>query len=405
LRKKKTLRDIDVSGKRVVVRADLNVPFVPTTSVPSTPVISDDSRIQAVLPTLRYLKKRGARIVLCSHLDRPNGKVVKELRLAPVALRLQELLGEPIVYVRSCVGPQVQEAAAELEPGEVLLLENLRFDPREEKNDHEFAKALASLGDVYVNDAFGVSHRAHASVEAIAHYLPAVAGLQMERELKMLSATLDNPARPLGAVMGGAKVSDKIQALKNLLQLVNRLFIGGGMATTFLRAQGYGTGRSMVEEERIGLARDILDNARSLGVAAYLPLDVVVTDAFAAHAPHKTVPADRVPNGAYIMDIGPATVAAFAEGLHECRTVLWNGPMGVYEYEPFSAGTRAVAETLADLNGAITVVGGGSTAEAVQEMGLANSMNHVSMGGGASLEFLEGRELPGIATLLSKDRA
>ncbi len=405
MRKKKTLRDIDVSGKRVVVRADLNVPFVPTTSVPSTPVISDDSRIQAVLPTLRYLKKRGARIVLCSHLDRPNGKVVKELRLAPVALRLQELLGEPIVYVRSCVGPQVQEAAAELEPGEVLLLENLRFDPREEKNDHEFAKALASLGDVYVNDAFGVSHRAHASVEAIAHYLPAVAGLQMERELKMLSATLDNPARPLGAVMGGAKVSDKIQALKNLLQLVNRLFIGGGMATTFLRAQGYGTGRSMVEEERIGLARDILDNARSLGVAAYLPLDVVVTDAFAAHAPHKTVPADRVPNGAYIMDIGPATVAAFAEGLHECRTVLWNGPMGVYEYEPFSAGTRAVAETLADLNGAITVVGGGSTAEAVQEMGLANSMNHVSMGGGASLEFLEGRELPGIATLLSKDRA
>ncbi len=403
MKKKKTVRDIDVSGKWVLLRADLNVPFAPITTFPSTPVISDDIRIQAVLPTIRYLKKRGARIVVCSHLGRPGGKVVKELRLVPVALRLEALLGEPVIYMRNYMSPAVQEVVAEMEPGQVLLLENLRFDPREEKNDHEFAKALASLAEVYVNDAFGVAHRAHASIEAITHYLPAVAGLQMERELKMLSAALDNPVRPLGAVVGGAKVSDKVKAIKNLLQRVDCLFIGGGLATTFVHAEGHGVGRALSEEERNGLAADILSSAKAQGVTLHLPTDLVVADSFAAYSPHRTVSIDRVPKDSYVMDIGRGTVNAFAKGMKGCRTVLWNGPMGVFEFEPFSAGTRGIAQTMADLDGAITVVGGGSTAEAVQEMGLANSMNHVSMGGGASLEFMEGRELPGITTLLDKE--
>lgn len=403
MKKKKTVRDIDVSGKWVLLRADLNVPFAPITTFPSTTIISDDIRIQAVLPTIRYLKKRGSRIVVCSHLGRPGGKVVKKLRLAPVALRLEALLGEPVIYMRNYIGPIVQEVVAEMEPGQVLLLENLRFDPREEKNDHEFAKALASLAQVYVNDAFGAAHRAHASIEAITHYLPAVAGLQMERELKMLSAALDNPIRPLGAVVGGAKVSDKIDAIKNLLQLVQHLFLGGGLATTFLKAQGHEVGHSLVEEERMDVALDILRDAKSQGVTVYLPSDLIVADSFAAHAPHRTAFISQVPKNSHVMDIGPKTVHAFSQGIKQCRTVIWNGPMGVFEFEPFSAGTRGIAQTMADLDGAITVVGGGSTAEAVQEMGLANSMNHVSMGGGASLEFMEGHELPGIATLLDKD--
>jgi phosphoglycerate kinase len=403
LKKKRTVRDIDVSGKGVLLRADLNVPFAPITTFPSIPVISDDSRIQAVLPTIRYLKKHGSRIIICSHLGRPDGKVVKELRLWPVALRLQELLGEPLIYIRNFVGPIVQDVVAELEPGQVLLLENLRFDPREEKNDHEFAKALGSLADVYINDAFGAAHRAHASIEAITNYLPAVAGLQMERELKMLGAALDNPVRPLGAVVGGAKVSDKIDAIKNLLQLVDRLFLGGGLATTFLKAQGHEVGHSLVEEERMDVALDILRDAKSQGVTVYLPSDMVVADYFAAYAPHWTAIINQIPKDSQVMDIGPQTVQAFTQGLKECRTVIWNGPMGVFEFEPFSVGTRSIAEAMADLDGAITVVGGGSTAEAVQEMGLSNSMNHVSMGGGASLEFMEGRDLPGIATLLEKD--
>ncbi len=396
--KKKTVRDIDVADKRVLLRADLNVPFVP-----GTVTISDDSRIQAILPTIRYLKKRGARIILCSHLGRPGGTVVKEMRLAPVAVRLEELIGEPIVYVRNFEGPIVRDLVSELEPGEVLLLENLRFDPREEQNDPEFAQSLASLAEVFVNDAFGVSHRAHASIHAITRYLPVVAGLQMERELKMLSSTLENPASPMGAIMGGAKVSDKIDVLKNLLRRVNLLFIGGGMAATFFKAQGYEMGRSPVEFERMELALDILRDAEAQNVAVYLPSDLVVTHEFSADAPCEIVPVDQVPKDGYVMDIGPATIESFRNGLHDCHTVLWNGPMGVFEFEPFTAGTKAVAETMADLNGAITVVGGGSTAEALEELGLTTSMNHVSMGGGAALEFLEGRDLPGVATI--PDRA
>ena len=392
--RKKTVRDLDVAGKRVLVRADLNVPFVPGTTT-----VSDDSRIQAILPTLRYLKKRGASIVLCSHLGRPHGQVVEELRLAPVAGRLNAFLDEPVIYVTECVGPVAQEAAKELEPGQVLLLENLRFHPEEENNDPAFAEALGALAEVYANDAFSASHRAHASIDAVTSYLPAVAGLQMERELKMLGTALEDPPRPLAAVLGGAKVSDKIDVLKSLLLRVDRLFIGGGMAATFLKAQGYQMGRSLVEAERISVARDILHKAESQGITVQLPQDLVVTQAFAAAAPYKTVLIDQVPEDGHAMDIGPATIEAFAQGLQACRTVVWNGPMGVFEFEPFASGTKAIAETLAGLNNAITVVGGGSTAEAVKELGLTSSMNHVSMGGGASLEFLEGRELPGVAAL------
>ena len=398
--RKKTVRDIDVAGKRVLVRVDVNVPFAPGTTS-----ISDDSRIRAIMPTIRYLKKRGASIILCSHLGRPGGKAVKEMRLAPVAFRLESLLGEPVVYMRDCVGPIVEEAAGELEPGQVLLLENLRFHPEEERNDPEFARALASLADVYVNDAFGAAHRTHASIHAITRFLPTVAGLQMERELEMLSAALIDPARPLGAVMGGAKVSDKIDALQNLVNHVDRLFIGGGMAATFFKAQGREMGLSLVEEERLDLAQGIFRAAEEQGVTVYLPKDFVVAKKFAANGTAQTVPSDRVPPDTYIMDIGPATIQAFSKGLHECRTVLWNGPMGVFEFELFSKGTGAVAKVLADMIGAITVVGGGSTAEAVEELGLSNSMTHVSMGGGASLEFMEGRELPGVATLPDKEEA
>jgi len=380
------------------MRADLNVPFAPNTTS-----ISDDSRIKAILPTLRYLRKRGARIVLCSHLGRPGGKVVNELRLNPVAARLEAILGEPIRYVEECIGPLVQEAATGLEPGQVLLLENLRFHSEEEENDPDFAQALASLAEVYVNDAFGTAHRAHASVHAITQHLPSVAGLQMERELKMLGEALENPARPLGAVMGGAKVSDKIDVLQSMLRQVDCLFIGGGMAATFFKAQGYEMGRSLVEEERMGLALNILRDATSQGISVYLPIDLVVSKSFAADAPYQTVLIDGVPKHSYVMDIGHATIQAFTQGVQECRTVIWNGPMGVFEFEPFSIGTRAIADTLADLNSTITVVGGGSTAEAVEEMGLSNSMNHVSMGGGASLEFLEGKILPGVATLLDME--
>ncbi|MBI4198874.1 MAG: phosphoglycerate kinase [Chloroflexi bacterium] len=398
--KKKTVRDIDVTGKRVLLRADLNVPFVPGTTT-----IADDSRIQAVMPTLKYLKKRQARIVLCSHLGRPGGKVAKELRMTPIAFRLEALLGEPIIYVRECVGSLVRQAAEELQEGQVLLLENLRFHEEEEANDSAFAQALASLGDVYVNDAFGAAHRAHASIAAVTRYLPAVAGLQMEKEMRMLSSALDNPARPLGAVIGGAKVSEKIGILENLLQRVNRLFIGGGLAATFFKAQGHDMGSSLVEPERLGLALDILRNAAQLGVQVFLPQDVVVAEAVVPEAPARTVEVGRVPGGWHLVDIGPRTAQLFGKELRLCRTVVWNGPMGVFEFPRFATGTKAVAETLADLNGAITVVGGGSTAEAVEELGLAHSMNHVSMGGGASLEFMEGRELPGIANLLDKDAA
>ena len=395
---KKTVRDIDVAGKRVLLRAELNVPFVPDTTT-----ISDDSRIKATLPTIRYLQEQGAGVVLCAHLGRPKGHVVEEMRLAPVANRLKELLGDAATYVQESIGPRVEDAVSRLAPGEVLLLENLRFHPEEEQDDAQFARALASLADVYVDDAFGASHRAHASIHAIARYLPAVAGLSMEKELRMLGAALDNPTRPLGAVMGGAKVSDKVVALQSMVRRVDRLFIGGGMATTFFSAQGHDMGRSPVEPDSFHTTLNILKAAEDRGIKVLLPVDFVVATEFAADAMPRTVPFDQVPADAFVMDIGPATVQAFTRGLQECRTLLWNGPLGVFEWEPFSQGTRGVAHAIAGLKDATTVIGGGSTAEAVDALGLSDKMDHVSTGGGASLEFLEGKELPGVAVLLDKE--
>lgn len=397
---KKTVRDIEVAGKRVLVRVDLNVPFKPGTTT-----ISDDGRIRAVLPTVRYLQERDAPIILCSHLGRPGGKVVEEARLKPVAYRLGQLLGQPVTHLQECVGPEVQAAAAALEPRQLLLLENLRFHPEEEKNDPVFARALASLAELYVNDAFGAAHRAHASIAAITDYLPAVAGLLMAQELEMLGRTLKHPRRPLAAIMGGAKVSDKIGLLENLLPQVDRLFIGGGMSATFALAQGYRVATSLFEDDKVNLAIDLLRRAQERGVPLLLPQDVVVAEAFAADAPRKTVPMGQIPDGWYIMDIGPQTIESFVRGIRECHTMFWNGPLGVFEYEPFATGTTAIARTLAELDGAITIIGGGSTAEAVESLGLAGQMTHVSTGGGATLEFLEGHDLPGVVALQDKEQA
>lgn len=395
---KKTVRHMDVSGKRVLLRADLNVTFVPGTTQ-----IADDGRIKATLPTIDYLKEQGAGIILCSHLGRPKGRVVEEMRLAPVADRLMELLGGSMKYVKDCIGPEVEEAASELKPGDVLLLENLRFHAGEEKNDPEFARALASLADVYVDDAFGAAHRAHASIHAVTQFLPAAAGLQMSRELEMLGEALDRPLRPLAAVMGGAKVSDKIAVLNNLVSRVDRLFIGGGMAATFLGAQGYETGLSPVEADSFQTTLDILSSAKKQKAQVFLPVDFVTADAFDERASTKIVPFNQVPPDSYIMDIGPDTVESFIQGLEGCSTVIWNGPLGVFEWEAFSNGTRAMAEAIANLENATTVLGGGSTAGAVSALGLASRVSHVSTGGGASLELMEGKELPGVAVLPDED--
>lgn len=395
---KKTVRHLDVSGKRVLLRADLNVTFVPGTTQ-----IADDGRIKATLPTIDHLKEHGASIVLCSHLGRPKGQVVEEMRLAPVADRLMELLGQPVKYVKDCVGPEVEQAAGELKPGDVLLLENLRFHAGEEKNDPDFARSLASLAEVYVDDAFGAAHRAHASIHAVTRFLPAAAGLQMARELEMLGEALDNPLRPLAAVMGGVKVSDKIAVLDNMVSRVDRLFIGGGMAATFLGAQGYETGLSPVEADSFQTTLDILSSAEKQKAQVFLPVDFVTADAFEENASTEIVPFNQVPPGSFIMDIGPDTVESFRRGLNGCLTVIWNGPMGVFEWKAFSNGTRAMAEAIASLENATTVLGGGSTAEAVSAVGLASQVSHVSTGGGASLELMEGKELPGVAVLPDED--
>ena len=386
---KRTLHDADVAGERVLVRADFNVPFRPGTSD-----ISDDSRIAASLPTVRSLLDRRCRIVLCSHLGRPGGEVVDDLRLEPVARRLEELLGSRVEYVSDCVGPDVERAVSELPPGGVLLLENLRFHAGEESNDADFAGKLASLADLYVNDAFGAAHRAHASTVGVTEYLPAVAGLLMARELEMLGAVLESPARPFAAVFGGAKVSDKLAVLRRLAPRVDALMVGGGMAATFLKARGLDVGTSLVENEWVPAAGKLLEQFDVL-----LPVDVVVADGFSEDASHRVVDAASIPAGWGIMDIGPETAAAFGAALSSAKTVAWNGTMGVSEWTPFAAGTASVASSIAGLDDATTVVGGGSTAEAVRALGLVDSMTHVSTGGGAALEFLEGRELPGVAAL------
>ncbi|MBI4336660.1 MAG: phosphoglycerate kinase [Chloroflexi bacterium] len=388
----KTVRDIEVAGRRILVRVDLNVPLEDSR-------VTDDTRIQAVLPTIRYLAERGGRVVLCSHLGRPQGGVKETLRLRPVAERLRSLLGGNVGYVPQCVGPQAAEAVGQLPPGGVLLLENVRFHPEEEKNDAEFARALASLAEVFVNDAFGAAHRAHASTVGVTRYLPSVAGLLLERELEMLGKVLHNPRRPLVAIMGGAKLSDKMAVLGNLLDRVDLLLIGGGMAATFFLAQGLRVGRSLVEPDRVQYVAGVMEHARQRGVPLLLPTDVVAAEEFGRDARHQTVDVAAIPDGWYIMDIGPRTIAAFKEALADSGTVVWNGPMGVYEWPAFERGTRELAQTLAGLKNAETIVGGGSTAEVVQALGLAGRMTHVSTGGGASLEFLEGRALPGVAAL------
>ena len=393
---KKTVRDIDVAGKRVLVRVDLNVPLSEDTGE-----ILDNIRIKSVVPTISYLVDRKARVILCSHLGRPKGKPVDSLRMAPIAKRLSEIIGKPIATTQDCIGKDVEKAASELKNGEILLLENLRFHDEEEKNDPEFCKALAKLADIYVNDAFGTAHRAHASTEGVAKYLPAVAGFLMEKEIGIMGKALSNPIRPFASIVGGAKISDKIGVLDFILEKVDILLIGGGMVATFLKAMSYEVGKSSVEEDKLDLARKLMDKAKVKGVKLFLPIDIVVADKFAADAKSKTVAIDKVPGDWFIMDIGHKTIDLFEEELKKCKTIIWNGPMGVFEYPKFSRGTASIANTLAGAK-ATTIIGGGSTAEAVEEMGLTDKMTHVSTGGGASLEFLEGKTLPGVAALQDK---
>lgn len=389
---KKTVRDIDVTGRRVLVRVDFNVPLDKKTNE-----ITDDTRIQAALPTIRYLIERRARVILCSHLGRPKG-VTPGLSLKPVAARLAGLLGRPVGTVDDCVGPKAEAAAAALGEGGVLLLENLRFHEEEEKNDPAFARSLASLADIYVNDAFGTAHRAHASTAGVTAYLPAVAGFLLEKELEHLGRALANPGRPFTMIVGGAKVSDKIVMLENILARVDALVIGGGMANTFLKAQGYDVGSSRVEGEQLDFARALVARAGEKGVRLLLPCDAEAAERFEAESPHRTVTVDQVPRGWMLLDIGPETVKSFAAEIGRSRTVVWNGPMGVFEFPAFARGTQAIAALLAGME-ATTIIGGGDTAAAVEQLGLADRMTHVSTGGGASLEFLEGKTLPGVAAL------
>jgi phosphoglycerate kinase len=389
---KKTVRDIPLRGKRVLVRVDFNVPL-------DHGEVADDTRLRAAMPTIQYLLEQGAAVILMSHLGRPKGKVQDELRLDPVARRLSKLLGRDVHKLDDCVGPEVAQAAKSLQPGHILLLENLRFHPQEEENDPGFARELASLAEVYVDDAFGTAHRAHASTVGVAAYLPAVAGLLMERELEVLGGLLAHPARPFVAILGGAKVSSKIGVVRSLLTKVDLLLVGGGMANTFLKAQGHAVGESLAEDDRLAMAREILHQA---GEKLVLPVDVVVADAFANDARVQTVGVDQVPAGWRILDIGPRTVGLFQEKLASAATVVWNGPMGVFEFPKFAAGTIALANSLARTK-ATTVVGGGDSIAALRQAGLADKMTHVSTGGGASLEFLEGKTLPGVAALQDKN--
>ncbi len=395
---KKTIRDIDLAGKRVLVRVDFNVPL------DSKQQITDDTRIRAALPTIRYVLDQGAAVILMSHLGRPDGKAVEKLSLAPVARRLSELLGRPVQMATDCVGPAVEAQAKALQPGQVLLLENLRFHKEEEKNDPDFARQLAALGEVYVNDAFGTAHRAHASTEGVTRYLPGVAGFLMEKEINFLGSVLENPRRPFVAIIGGAKVSDKIAVLERLIGMVDALLIGGGMANTFLKAEGYEIGDSLFEEGKLDVARDLVAKAQNRGLRFLLPTDVVIADRLAADATYKVVSHDDVPKGWRILDIGPKTVEAFRETLADAQTIVWNGTLGVAEMPAFAKGTDAIIEILAKRTqaGATTIIGGGDSAAAVEEAGAAEKMTHVSTGGGASLEFLEGRTLPGVAALQDK---
>ena len=393
---KKTVKDVDVRSKRVLVRVDYNVPLDAQGNV------SDDKRITASLPTINYLLEQGARIILCSHLGRPKGEVKKEFSLAPVAKRLKELLPNVNIYFASdCIGEEAQQKAAALKDGEILLLENLRFHKEEEKNDPEFAKKLASLAEIYVNDAFGTVHRAHASTAGVAAYLPAVAGFLIGKELSIMGGALENPERPFVAILGGAKVADKIGVITNLLNKCDTLLIGGGMAYTFFKAMGYEIGDSLLDAESIDLAKQLMETAKEKGVKLLLPVDTVVAKAFAADAEHMTGASNAIPAGWQGLDIGEKTRELFAAEIKNAKTVIWNGPMGVFEFPEFAKGTEAVAKACAECGGT-TIIGGGDSASAVKKLGYADKMTHISTGGGASLEFLEGKVLPGVAALNDK---
>ena len=390
----RTIRQLEMEGKRLLIRVDFNVPL-------KEGKVADTTRISASLPTLRYALEKKAKLILLSHLGRPDGKVVENLRMKPVAEALSRILGLPVQTATDCVGPKVEAQVAGLQPGQILLLENLRFHPEEEKNDPQFSKALARLGDLYVNDAFGTAHRAHASTAGAAELLPAAAGFLLQAELEALGKVLHNPQRPYWLILGGAKVSDKIKLIDNLIDKVNGILIGGGMQYTFFVAQGIGVGNSPVEKDHLNTARQVVAKTQQRGIPLLLPLDHVIADKVAQDAQVKTTDRPGVPDGWEGVDIGPKTREAFVKALQGARTILWNGPLGIFEMEPFSKGTRAVAEAVAN-SGAVSVVGGGDTAAAVTKFGLADRMTHVSTGGGASLEFLEGRELPGVAALAKR---
>ena len=390
---KATIRDIEVSNKRVLVRVDFNVPLDEETGA-----ITDDSRIRAALPTIRYLIDRGARVILCSHLGRPKGKVAEKLRLAIIAQRLSQILGEPVKYSSDSIGSEVKKSVAELNGGDVLVLENIRFHPEEKQNDASFAQALASLADLYVNDAFGTSHRDHASIVGVTRYLPSAAGLLLEKEIETLSSITESPAHPFAALLGGAKVSDKVGMIENVMGMVDYILIGGGMAATFLKAKSYEVGLSLIETDKLSVAAELIEKVSKNNVCLLLPVDVVVADEISPTAEGRIVAIEDIASDKRIVDIGPRTATTFKETLQKCKTVFWNGPMGIYEIPQFAGGTKTLANTLANLN-ATTVLGGGSTADIVTDMGLADKMTFVSTGGGASLEFISGKALPGIEAL------
>ena len=393
---KKTIRDVDVAGKKILLRCDFNVP-----QDKETGAITSDKRIVAALPTIRYLLERNAAVIACSHLGKPKGEWKSKLTLAPVAERLSQLLGREVIFAKDIVGEDAKAKAAALQGGQIMLLENLRFDPREEKNDPAFAKELADMAELYVSDAFGTVHRAHASTAGVAAYLPAVSGLLVAKELEVMGGALNDPKRPFVAVLGGAKVSDKIGVINNLLDKADTIIIGGGMAYTFAKAQGGEIGKSLCESDKLDYALDMIEKAKKNGVKLLLPTDTLAATEFAPDAESRVVPTGAIPADMEGMDIGPDTTAAFCEAVKGAGTVVWNGPMGVFEFEKFAQGTRAMAQALAD-SGAVTIVGGGDSAAAVEQMGFADKITHISTGGGASLEFLEGIELPGVACLLDK---
>jgi phosphoglycerate kinase len=391
---KKSVRDVEVAGKRVFVRVDFNVPV-------ENGQITDDTRIRETLPTIKFLVEQGAKVILASHFGRPKGQVVEELRLTPVAAKLAELLGQSVIKADVSVGEIVKAQVDALENGDVLLLENVRFNEGEEKNDPELAKAFAELADLFVNDAFGAAHRAHASTEGIAHFIPAVSGLLMEKELDVLGKALNNPERPFTAIVGGAKVKDKIDVINNLLNIADNVIIGGGLSYTFLKAQGYEIGKSLVDNDKLDLALSFIEKAKEKGVNFLLPVDIVVADKFGADANTQIVGVDGIPAGWEGIDIGPKSREIFADAIAKSKLVVWNGPMGVFEIEPFSHGTLAVAEACATTSG-YTVIGGGDSAAAAEKFHLADKMDHISTGGGASLEFMEGKALPGVVALNDK---